>query len=61
MSCMSPDGQVLCTASAGDESLKFWNVFEAPTMKKKVSGAKDGKKKSGKLVRPDFGTAEACR
>ena len=24
--CMSPDGQSICTG-AGDETLRFWNVF----------------------------------
>ena len=62
MSTLSPDGQVLCSAAAGDESLKFWKVFEAPNTKKKISGGDNTKElKKGKMVSPDFGTADACR
>jgi cell division cycle 20-like protein 1 (cofactor of APC complex) len=32
---MSPDGQTLCTG-AGDETLRFWNVFPAQKQERSV-------------------------
>jgi cell division cycle 20, cofactor of APC complex len=44
-SCINPAGDMVCTG-AGDENLKFWRIWEAPTAKKKKE-TKEGRSLTG--------------
>jgi cell division cycle protein 20 (cofactor of APC complex) len=48
-SAVSPAGDVVCTG-AGDENLKFWRIWDVPSVKKKKSFASDGSRSTDASV-----------